>query len=305
MEELVYPKVFVSYSHDSEEHKAWVFKLSANLRRHGVDVVLDQWDARLGDDLPFFMEQELSSSNLVLCICSDKYVEKSNTNKGGAGYEKKILSADLMRDGAQNYIIPIIRNNTTDKKLPTFLSGALYLDFEEDSCYYNSYRALLERIFDEDIKSKPALGKNPFKSDKISRDISYETDVKKIAFYNYTFEGKASFDYTKNNGNYVIGIGEYEFTTHWSSAGTGSIHCYSDYVKRLGYNPKFQEFPSLDKIKEFDFSSRCRTIREGEMVILENNYNKFIAIKVTKVFYNKEDIDHLLEFDYKIYNGLE
>ena len=304
MKALINPKVFVSYSHDNEEHKAWVLKFSTDLRRHGVDVVLDQWDARLGDDLLFFMEQGLSTSNLVLCICSDKYIEKTNTNKGGAGYEKKILSADLMRDGAKNYIIPIIRNNTIDKKLPTFLSGALYLDFEDNCDYYNSYSTLLERIFDEDIKSKPALGENPFKSDKISRDISYEIDVKKVQFYNPMFEGRASFDYKKNNGNYVIGTGEYEFSTHWSSAGMGSIHCYRDQVKRLGYNPSFKDYPSLDKIKEFDFSSRCRTVREGEIVILENRHNKFVAIKVTKVFYNSVDIDHLLEFDYKIYSGL-
>lgn len=49
-----HPKVFISYSHDSEEHKNWVLKLATHLRDHGVDVVLDQWNVRLGDDLPFF-----------------------------------------------------------------------------------------------------------------------------------------------------------------------------------------------------------------------------------------------------------
>lgn len=61
------PKVFISYSHDSEEHKNWVLKLSCDLIKHGVDVILDQWDVRLGDDLPFFMEQGLTSSNLA-CV---------------------------------------------------------------------------------------------------------------------------------------------------------------------------------------------------------------------------------------------
>lgn len=303
MEELENPKVFVSYSHDSEEHKEWVLKLSSDLRRHGVDIILDQWDVRLGDDLPFFMEQGLSFSNLVLCICSEKYVEKSNANKGGVGYEKKILSADLMKDSSKNYIIPIKINNNNDK-LPRFLSGTLYLDFDNND-YYDSYRKLLERIFNQDIKAKPPLGESPFKSDKISKDISCDINIKKTQYNNPIFEDKVSFDYTKNDGNYVIGIGEYEFATDWSTAGMGAIHCYKDHVKRLGYNPKFKDYPSLDKIKEFDFSSRCRTIREGEIVILENNYKKFMAIKVTKVFYNNVDIDHLLEFEYKIYNGLE
>lgn len=86
-----HPKVFISYSHDSEEHKNWILKLATHLRDHGVDVILDQWNVRLGDDLPFFMEQGLSSSHLVLCICSDKYIEKANANKGGAGYEKNFI----------------------------------------------------------------------------------------------------------------------------------------------------------------------------------------------------------------------
>ena len=48
-------KVFISYSWDSEEHKNWVLKLATDLRSHGVDVIFDQWDARLGKDLPFFL----------------------------------------------------------------------------------------------------------------------------------------------------------------------------------------------------------------------------------------------------------
>ena len=43
----------------------------------------------------------------------------------------------------------------------------------------------------------------------------------------------------------------------------------------------------------------------GEVVILENNYHKFVALKVTKVVKKKEDINHLLEFDYKIYKKIE
>ena len=84
----------------------------------------------------------------------------------------------------------------------------------------------------------------------------------------------------------------------------GVIQCYKDKVRRLGYNPRFRYYPSLYEIKSFDFSSKSRMIREGDIVILENDYNKFAAIKVTKVFRNNFDIDHLLEFDYKIYTEL-
>ena len=38
------PKVFISYSHDSLEHKEWVNQLATKMRNHGIDATLDQWE---------------------------------------------------------------------------------------------------------------------------------------------------------------------------------------------------------------------------------------------------------------------
>ncbi|WP_356741458.1 toll/interleukin-1 receptor domain-containing protein [Pseudoalteromonas sp. APC 3250] len=56
------PKVFISYSHDSQEHKKWVLDLATRLRNSGVDAIIDQWELRPGDDLPYFMETHLADS---------------------------------------------------------------------------------------------------------------------------------------------------------------------------------------------------------------------------------------------------
>ena len=64
------PKIFISYSHDSPEHKQWVAELASRLRHDGVDVILDQWDLSLGVDVTKFMEDNLSQSDRVLLICS-------------------------------------------------------------------------------------------------------------------------------------------------------------------------------------------------------------------------------------------
>ena len=49
---MIPPKVFISYSHDSAEHKQWVLEFATTLRNRGVDAILDQWDLKPGDDLP-------------------------------------------------------------------------------------------------------------------------------------------------------------------------------------------------------------------------------------------------------------
>ena len=49
---MIPPKVFISYSHDSADHKEWVLDFATTLRNRGVDAILDQWDLKPGDDLP-------------------------------------------------------------------------------------------------------------------------------------------------------------------------------------------------------------------------------------------------------------
>ena len=126
--------MFISYSHDNDEHKKWVRELSEKLVENGVDVILDQWDLSLGGNLPQFMEG-ISESSRGLVICTDSYIEKSNKNLGGVGYEKSILTAELLSNQDTKKFIPIIRNVTGSTKTPICLSGKLYIDFSSD-CEY-------------------------------------------------------------------------------------------------------------------------------------------------------------------------
>jgi len=90
------PRVFISYSHDTAEHKQWVLKFATTLRDRGIDAVLDQWDLKPGDDLPHFMETNLASSDYILMVCSETYVKKANRGTGGVGYEKMIITSSLL-----------------------------------------------------------------------------------------------------------------------------------------------------------------------------------------------------------------
>src|SRR5437762_4903286 len=91
------PKVFLSYSHDSELHKDWVLTLATRLVANGVNVLLDQWDLTLGSDLPRFIESGLTAADRILAVCTGAYVRKANDGIGGVGYEKMILTGHLMK----------------------------------------------------------------------------------------------------------------------------------------------------------------------------------------------------------------
>jgi predicted transcriptional regulator len=167
------PRVFISYSHDSAEHKSWVLDFATTLRNRGVDAILDQWDLRPGDDLPLFMESNLESCDFVVMICSEKYVKKANAGEGGVGYEKMIMTSSMLKRIDSSKVIPIIRQVGTSQR-PTFLNSKLYIDLSKDEDVEYSLDELLRTLLNSPLYEKPEIGKNPFvpmehsKPDRIS-----------------------------------------------------------------------------------------------------------------------------------------
>jgi hypothetical protein len=156
------PKVFVSYSHDNEEHKDWVYQFACRLVESGVEVVLDQWDIQLGSNILSFMEKGLTDSDRVLVVCTDNYNKKSNEGLGGVGYEKNILTAELFYGQDTKKFIPCIRGVTALVKTPVCLGGRAYVDFTDESAFETNLKHLLHELFGVPLKPKPSLGKNPF-----------------------------------------------------------------------------------------------------------------------------------------------
>src|SRR4051812_13830639 len=104
-------RVFISYSHGSEAHKDWVADLGAFLLENGIEVALDQWDVDLGDDLAEFMEKSIRETDRVLMICTDNYILKANETVGGVGYEKTMVTGQILAARSKRRkFIPIVRN---------------------------------------------------------------------------------------------------------------------------------------------------------------------------------------------------
>ncbi|WP_167597146.1 toll/interleukin-1 receptor domain-containing protein [Leeuwenhoekiella sp. ZYFB001] len=191
------PKVFVSYSHDSLDHKKWVNELATKMRNNGIDAILDQWDLMPGGDLPHFMETNLENSDYILMICSEVYVKKANEGKGGVGYEKMIITSNLLQNIDQNKIIPIIRQSGTSV-IPTFLKTKLYLDFSKSSQFEYSFDELIRTVHNSPLLKKPKVGNNPFKTEsplleKKSNDGMLELISILVKYFNYSTDNYAYY----------------------------------------------------------------------------------------------------------------
>jgi hypothetical protein len=126
-----------------------------------VDITLDQWGLEIGDDVTSFMEHALSSCNRVLVICTEEYVRKANTLKGGVGYERMIITAEIARDLKTHKFIPLIRN-TVEETLPKFLGPRIYVDFRTGDFDQRQYEILLRALLGRPKYEKPPLGKSPY-----------------------------------------------------------------------------------------------------------------------------------------------
>jgi hypothetical protein len=157
------PKVFVSYSHEEPKHDLWVLDLAALLRENGVDASLDQWDLRPGQDTTLFMESQIRDSDFVVLICTPTYAERSNIPHGGVGYEKNIISAEMLQSqDLRPKFIPALRKGDFQTALPTYLGSRYAIDFRESRNQKEALEELLRAIHEIPPASKPPIGPNPF-----------------------------------------------------------------------------------------------------------------------------------------------
>lgn len=156
------PKIFISYSWDSPDHQAWVLRLANHLVNNGVDVVLDQYELKLGANLTHFMEQAVTKVDKVLLILTENYKIKAEERQGGVGYEYSIINAEWYRQQASNTkFIPILRGKDTATSMPVFVHAFVYLSMQDDSQFEAQVEDLLRAIYKQPKVVKPPLGKRP------------------------------------------------------------------------------------------------------------------------------------------------
>lgn len=165
LKKLVNPKVFISYSWTNKDHEQWVLDLAERLMHDGVNVVLDKWDLKEGQDTFAFMESMVRSDekiDKVLIICDRGYKAKSNSRLGGVGTEAQIITPEIYSDVQQEKFIPIIseRDELGNDFVPTYIATRKYVDLSSEN-FEENYDQLIRNIYRVPSFKKPALGLPP------------------------------------------------------------------------------------------------------------------------------------------------
>ncbi len=160
---VMHPKLFISYSWTSPEHEEWVLSLAHELVDNGVDVKLDKWDLKEGQDAYAFMESMVTDPEItkVIMVCDRCYVAKANDRSGGVGTETQIISAEVYSKRDQTKFVAILpeKDEGGQPYLPIYYKSRIYIDLSDD--YNKNFEQLLRWIYDKPLHEKPTLGKRP------------------------------------------------------------------------------------------------------------------------------------------------
>lgn len=162
---LMQPKVFISYSWTSIEHRDRIRRYAERLRENHVDVVLDIWDLAAGQDKNVYMEKMIADPSVthVLAFIDKRYTEKANARKDGVGTESQIISQRLYSSTDQTKFIPVFCEKDESGKLsaPFFFESRIGFDFSTPNAENDNWEPLIRFLFGKPEFTKPALGPMP------------------------------------------------------------------------------------------------------------------------------------------------
>jgi SEFIR domain len=155
------PKVFISYTHDSNEHADRVLHLANQLRRDGIDADVDQYHHSPPEGWPRWMDRRIIWADFVFVVSTSAYLARvMGTEEPGKGlgvrWEGHLIYQHLYNAGTNNEkFIPIVFSKSDTKYIPTPLQGSTHYWICETQ---NDYPILLDRCRGLPRNKKPPLG---------------------------------------------------------------------------------------------------------------------------------------------------
>ncbi|HYV47836.1 MAG TPA: NB-ARC domain-containing protein [Myxococcaceae bacterium] len=165
-----HPRVFISYSHDSDEHRDRVRQLAARLRADGIDAWIDQYSPAPVEGWPRWMKAEFARAHFIIVVCSPGYAERFDRGPGhgsGAGWEAMLIQQELYEKGGNTRVIPVFFSGE-EQAVPTELRRFTRHPLP------TAYDALLRHLTGRLAEAPPILGPPPSSSALLTATLQSE-----------------------------------------------------------------------------------------------------------------------------------
>jgi tetratricopeptide (TPR) repeat protein len=142
--------VFISYSHDSDEHREQVLALSNRLRDDGIQTRLDRHvNGAPEEGWPRWMLNQLDAAQFVLVVCTETYYRRfrgyEEPDKGkGVDWEGALITQELYDSRSKTLkFVPVFLNAAVGAHIPEPLRSTSYYALTAENNYQNLYDFLL------------------------------------------------------------------------------------------------------------------------------------------------------------------
>lgn len=179
------PRVFVSYAHESAEHKDQVLTFATFLREAGISAVLDVWSADARRDWYAWAIREMTDADFVLVVASERYRRWGDGSGPSAEHRGVQSEAALLRELVYSdrdvwlpKILPVMLPGHEMKQIPLFLQPTTASHYELTSYTTAGAEDLLRvilrqpgHIAPEVRKSRPVLPPHSAESSAASDQV--------------------------------------------------------------------------------------------------------------------------------------
>jgi hypothetical protein len=185
-QDLVPPKVLISYSHDSPAHSKAILELANQLRSDGIDVIIDQFEPHPPEGWPQWMLRRIEKSQFVLMVFTERYYrrcrgeEKTGVGKG-VTWESIIIDTELYESPHDNKkFVPIVLRATDEQWITTRMrSYTRYVLSDYSLGHPGGYQNLYRYLTDQPANTPRPLGRRkkldalmPQTLDSVNRNVA-------------------------------------------------------------------------------------------------------------------------------------
>ncbi|MBK1785504.1 toll/interleukin-1 receptor domain-containing protein [Prauserella sp. ASG 168] len=161
-------RVFISYTHDDDQHREAVRELATLLVDNGIEVDLDAWSEKHRHDWYVWATRGITEADFVLVIASAEYRRMGDGNGPAhlnlGGQSEAALLRELVQSRREEFtkkILPVILPGHTVDEIPFFLQPYAATRYELDSITAEGAESLLRVIFGKPEHLPPPLGTPP------------------------------------------------------------------------------------------------------------------------------------------------
>jgi len=159
------PKVFISYAHESPAYTDRVLEFANQLRKHGVNVIIDQFEPHPPEGWPLWMERQLEGAEFVIVLCSERYYLRATGHEqmgSGRGVTwESVLIRNELYDAPydNNKFIPVaFRSEDLRYVLHPLRGQTNYVVVDFDLSSDSGYEHLYRRLTHQEVVKQTELG---------------------------------------------------------------------------------------------------------------------------------------------------